>query len=134
MTPSDLHPDSTSDQAIIRDFSCSRCGTKVGYVELYPPGVPRSRERGGEHPGRKLDSHWSYQSNGDRFGDSELTPAQYKARAESLAGPGAGDFVSLRCRECGLIFCWSHAEIHYEGDPEMAVAKLPCGHWRVVDG
>jgi len=95
MTPSDLHPEPTSDQAIIRDFSCSLCGKQVGHVELYPPGVPRSRERGEEHPGRKLDGHWSYQSNGDRYGDSELTPAQYKARAESLARPGAGDFVSL---------------------------------------
>jgi hypothetical protein len=123
-----------SSEPIIRDFNCSICGKRVAYVELYPPGVPRSRERGEEHPRRKLDSHWSYQSDGNRSGDSELTPAQYEARVGSLGGPGAADFVTLRCRECGLIFCWGHAEIHYEDDPEMTVAKLPCGHWRVVDG
>jgi ribosomal protein S27E len=133
MTSPEVHPDPTSDQAIIRDFSCSSCGKRVAYVELYPPGVPRSRERGEEHPGRRLDSHWSYQSNGDRYGDSELTPAQYEAQVESLAGSGAGDFVRLRCSDCGLIYCWDHADVHYVGDPERTMAKLPCGHSCVID-
>ncbi len=122
-----------SSEPIIRDFNCSICGKQVAYVELYPPGVPRSRERGEEHLRRRLDSHWSYQSNGDRYGDSELTPAQYEAQGERLAGSGAGDLVRLHCRECRLVFCWDHAEVHYEGDPERTMAKLPCGHWCVID-
>ena len=64
-------------------------------------------------------------------------PLSYQTETVEVPGGGktdAADFVGLRCRECGLIFCWGHAEVHYEGDPEMAVAKLPCGHWRVVDG
>ena len=63
--------------ATIVDFPCSICGAPVGYQELYPPGVPRAAGRGGEDPGRRLDRHWHYVSDGDRYGDSELTLAAF---------------------------------------------------------
>ena len=123
-----------SDEPIIRDFNCAICGKRVAYVELYPPGVPRPSERGGDHPSRRLDSQWSYQSNGSREGYGEVTPERYQSLVQSVDAPDAADFVRLRCRDCGLIYCWDHVEMRYEGDPEMELAKLPCGHWRVVDG
>jgi len=123
----------TVSNAIIADFPCSICGKPVGYEELYPPGVARATGRGEEHPLRNLDRHWHYISNGDRCGDSELTPDQFARAAEALAGEHSASFLALYCEECQLVYCFKHWRVEYAHDPDMSFGTCPKGHVRVID-
>jgi len=117
---------------VIFEARCSKCNRLVASEELYPPAVRRVRRFGEESSERKLDRHWRYVSDGEGEGYNELTAAEFQQLAAKITGPDAAEFVRLRCRECHLIFCWNHVKVTYEGDPEMTVAELPCGHFRVL--
>jgi hypothetical protein len=125
-----LHPMSN---ATIVDFSCSICGESIGYRELYPPGVPRAAGRGGEHPGRRLDRHWHYVSDGDRYGDSELTPAEFAREVADLAGEHPEAFLKLYCHECQLVYCFGHWRVEYSDQPPVCFGICPRGHGHVID-
>jgi hypothetical protein len=119
--------------ATIVDFKCAICGESVGYEELYPPGVQRAPGRGGEHPLRRLDRHWHYVSNGDRFGDSELTAEEFAHNVEALAGEHPARFMALYCHGCELLYCYGHWRVKYSDDPPRTVGLCPKGHMRVID-
>jgi hypothetical protein len=125
--------DQTEARATISDFRCSVCRAKVGYEELYPPGARRATGRGGEHPGRDLQRHWHYISNGDREGDSELTPDEFTRAVEALAGQHPESFLALYCEKCQLVYCFKHWRVEYALDPDMSFGTCPNGHVRVID-
>jgi hypothetical protein len=119
--------------ATIAVFRCSICRQEVGYEELYPPGVPRSLERGEEHPMRILDRYWRYSSNGDRFGDSELTEEAFARSVAALAGEHPASSLALYCPGCERVYCYRHWRVEYSGDPEMTMGICRKGHARVLD-
>ena len=125
--------DPQSPAAAIAIFSCSICGKEVGYEELYPPGVPRSPERGPEHPLRELDRHWHYISNGDRMGDSELTAEEFASALEALAGEHPASFLALYCPGCERVYCYDHWRVRYSDDPPRTIGVCRKGHTRVID-
>lgn len=122
-----------TDTAAIRDFPCSICGEPVGYRELYPPGVPRAAGRGGEDPGRRLDRHWHYVSDGDRYGDSELTTTEFAQEITDLAGEHPESFLKLHCPKCQLVYCFAHWTVEYSDEPPVSFGICPQGHGRVID-
>jgi hypothetical protein len=121
------------DLPVIADFSCSVCGVPVAYKELYPPGVPRAAGRGAEHPPRKRDRHWMYVSNGDRYGDRELTPEEFAHEVETLAGEHPGSYLALYCHGCRATYCFRYWKVDYSDDPPRSVGTCPRGHMRVID-
>jgi hypothetical protein len=52
--------------AVVLDVYCSVWGRRVGYREMYPPGMGRPADRGKEDPLRQLDRFWHYIDDGDR--------------------------------------------------------------------
>jgi hypothetical protein len=122
-----------TDTAAIRDFSCSVCGAPVAYRELYPPGVPRSAGRGGEHPGRRLDRYWEYISDGDREGACEVTHDQFARGVEALGGDHAARYLALYCRDCQLVYCFNHWKVEYSDEAPRSFGTCPRGHGRVID-
>lgn len=119
--------------AVIVDFPCSICGARVGYKELYPPGVPRAAGRGPEHPARQLDRPWLYVDNGDRGGDRGLTPDDYAQQVTALAREHPGAFLRLYCPRCAAAYCYRHWSVEADGDPPITFGTCPQGHPRVID-
>ena len=114
-------------------FSCSICGREVAYEELYPPGVPRARHRGPEHPRRRLDRYWHYVSNGDYEGDSELTQTEFEGNVAALTREHPASFLALYCHGCELVYCYDHWAVRYSEDPPRTMGHCPKGHVRVID-
>jgi hypothetical protein len=119
--------------AVVVDFPCSVCGKPVGYQELYPPGVPRRPDRGPENPGRALDRHWHYISNGDRDGFGELSPAEFDRAVQHLTGADPASFVALYCHECERVYCFDHWRVEYSDEPPRSFGTCREGHGHVID-
>ena len=120
-------------RATVVDVSCSVCGKRVGYRELYPPDVPRPADRGPEHPARSLDRAWEYVGNGDREGFGGLSLAELDRAIESLAGDQPERFMALYCHECRLVYCFAHWRVEYSNDPPRSFGRCPRGHGHVID-
>jgi len=123
----------STDGAVVVDFPCSACGRPVGYHELYPPGVPRRADRGPENPGRDLDRHWEYVSNGDREGFGELSPAEFERAVRNVTGDDAARSIALYCHKCRRVYCFAHWRVEYSDDPPRSFGTCPMGHGHVID-
>jgi len=118
---------------VVVDVACSVCGKHVGSRELYPSGVPRPAARGGDGPRRRLDRHWEYLDDGDRYGNSELSAAEYERALGALTGPHPEPFAKLYCHACDLVYCSGHWAVEYSNEPPVCVGRCPKGHWHVID-